>query len=82
MNSSNSGVSHHACEVAELRADEQLAAEYLKIALRALNNPDELAAGLSALEAIVEAYGDLESLREFAGVSDQALRQAVLALQA
>lgn len=82
MTSSNSDVSHHACEVEELRADRQLAAEYLKIALRALNNPDELAAGLTALEAIVEAYGDLESLRESAGVSDQALRQAVLALQA
>lgn len=82
MNGSASDVSHHDCEVAELRADRQLAVEYLKIALRALDNPDECAAGLSALEAIVEAYGDLESLRESAGLSDQALRHAVAALQA
>ncbi len=82
MTGSNSDISHHDCEVAELRADRQLAVEYLKIALRALDNPDECAAGLSALEAIVEAYGNLESLREPAGLSDQALRHAVAALQA
>ena len=81
MNGSESYVSHHNCEVAELRADKQLAAEYLKIALQALDNPDECAAGLRALQAIVEAYGDLESLREQVDVSDQALRHAMSALQ-
>lgn len=82
MNGSNSDVSHHDAEVAELRADKQLAVEYLKVALRALDNPDECAAGRLALAALVEAYGDLESLREHAGISDQALRHAVVALQA
>lgn len=82
MNGSGSDVSHHECEVAELRADKQLAAEYLKVALQALDNPDERAAGLRALEAVVEAYGDLELLREQSGLDDAALRHAVAALQA
>ena len=82
MNGSINSQSHHECEIAELRADKQLAVEYLKAALLSLHNPAERTAGLRALEAIVEAYGDLESLQEHAGLSDQALRHAVAALHA
>ena len=82
MTSSNVEVSHHDCEVAELRAEPRLAVEYLKIALRALDNPVEHAAGLAALAVLIEAYGDLASLQELAGLDAQALNGAVEALQA
>ena len=50
-------VSHHDCEVEELRADRELAVEYAKVAVEALNNPEDRAAGLIALRAIAEASG-------------------------
>jgi hypothetical protein len=34
-------VSHHEREVAELRADSELAVEYLKAAVESLDNPDD-----------------------------------------
>lgn len=81
MTESTSSRSHHDCEVAELRADRQLAVEYLKTALLSLRSLDERTAGLRALEALVEAYGDLQSLQKHAGLSDHALRHAMAALQ-
>ena len=48
-------VSHHDAEVAELRADHELAIEYLKAAMESLDNPDDRAAGLLALRALAEA---------------------------
>ena len=50
-------VSHHECEVEELRADHQLAVEYLNAAMESLDDPDDQAAGLLALRTIAEAYG-------------------------
>lgn len=47
-------VSHHEREVAELRADRELAAEYLKAAMESLDNPDDRAAGLLALRTVAE----------------------------
>ena len=41
-------VAHHAREVAELRADRELAVEYLKAAMESLDDPDDRAAGLPA----------------------------------
>ncbi len=52
-------VSHHDREVAELRADRELAVEYLKAAMESLDNPDDGAAGLLALRTVAEAYGGL-----------------------
>ncbi len=52
-------VSHHDAEVAELRADRELAVEYLKVAMESLDNPDDRAAGLLALRTVAEAYGGL-----------------------
>ncbi len=39
--------SHHEREVEELRADRELAVEYLKAAMESLDNPDDRAAGCS-----------------------------------
>ena len=50
-------VSHHDAEVAELRADRDLAVEYLRAAVELLDDPDDRAAGLLALRAVAEAYG-------------------------
>ena len=50
-------VAHHAREVAELRADRELAVEYLKAAMESLDDPDDRAAGLLALRTIAEAGG-------------------------
>ena len=50
-------VSHHDREVAELRADRELAVEYLKAAMESRDNPDDRAVGLLALRTVAEAYG-------------------------
>ena len=52
-------VSHHEREVAELHADRELAVEYLKAAMAALDDPDDRAGGLLALRTVAEAYGGL-----------------------
>ena len=49
-------VSHHELEVAELRADRELAVEYLKAAMESLVDPDDRAAGLLALRTVAESY--------------------------
>ena len=59
MSKLNGVVSHHEREVAELRADHELAVEYLKAAMESLDNPDDRAAGLLALRTVAEAYGGL-----------------------
>ena len=59
-------VSHHEREVAELRADRELATEYLKAAMESLDNPDDRAAGLLALQPMIPD-GD--------GIWDSSLRE-------
>ncbi|MBV6320317.1 hypothetical protein [Duganella violaceipulchra] len=73
-------VSHHECEIRELRADRELAIEYLKIAVQALGNPDECAAASRMLQALTEAYGGLESLRLDAGINGSDWKCATAAL--
>lgn len=73
-------VSHHECEVMELRADRELAVEYMKIAIQALGNPDEYAAASRVLQVLAEAYGGLESLRLDAGINGSDWRRATMAL--
>jgi probable addiction module antidote protein len=70
-------VSHHDWEVKELRADREFAVEYLKLALASLDNPDERAAGLSALRAVAEAYGGLGAIAANAGISREALYRSL-----
>lgn len=52
-------VSHHESEVAELAADRELAVEYVKVAMEALESAEDRAGGLIALRCIAEAYGDV-----------------------
>lgn len=70
-------VSHHAQEIAELRADHELAVEYLKAAMESLDDPDDRAAGLLALRAIAEAYGGLGAVAAEAGISRESLYRAL-----
>ena len=70
-------VSHHAAEVEELRADRDLAVEYLKAAMESLDNPDDRAAGLLALRTVAEAYGGLGAVATEAGISREALYRSL-----
>ena len=59
MSKIKGAVSHHEAELAELRADRELAVAYLKAAMESLDDPDDRAAGLLALRTVAEAYGGL-----------------------
>lgn len=72
-------ISHHEREVAELRADRELAVEYLKEAMESLDDPDDRAAGLLALRTVAEAYGGLGAVAAEAGISREALYRALSA---
>lgn len=66
-------VSHHEAEVAELRANRELAVEYLKAAMESLDDPNDRAAGLLALRTVAEAYGGLGAVAAEAGISRETL---------
>lgn len=70
-------VPHHDREVAELRADRELAVQYLKAAMEALDDPDERAGGLLALRTVAEAYGGLGAVAADAGISRESLYRAL-----
>lgn len=72
-------VSHHDVEIAELRADRDLAVEYLKAAMESLDNPDDRAGGLLALRTVAEAYGGLGAVAVEAGISRESLYRALSA---
>lgn len=76
---SPASIPHHEAEVEELRADRELAIEYLKVAMESLDDPDERAAGLLALRAIAEAYGGLAKIADEAGISRESLYRALSA---
>ena len=70
-------VSHHELEVEELREDREFAVEYLKVAMEALDNPEERGGGLLALRAVAEAYGGLGAVAAAAGISRESLYRAL-----
>ena len=72
-------VSHHEKEVAELRADRELAVEYLKAAMEALDDPEARDGGLLALRTVAEAYGGLGAVAAGAGISREVAVQGVVA---
>lgn len=72
-------VSHHDREVAELRADRELAVEYLRAALESVDNPDDRAGALLALRTVAEAYGGLGAVAVQAGISRESLYKALSA---
>ncbi|GIL03043.1 MAG: transcriptional regulator [Alphaproteobacteria bacterium] len=69
--------SHHEAEVAELAANRQLAAEYLKAAMESLGDPADRSAGLLALRSVAEAYGGLGAVAREAGISRESLYRAL-----
>jgi probable addiction module antidote protein len=73
MSKLKGAVSHHEAEVAELRADRELAVEYLKAAMESLDDPNDRAAGLLALRTVAEAYGGLAAVAAEAGISRESL---------
>jgi len=77
MNKLKGVVSHHEREVAELRADPELAVAYLKAAMESLDDPCDRAAGLLALRTVAEAYGGLALVAAEAGISREALYRAL-----
>lgn len=77
MSKLKGAVSHHAEEVAELRADHELAVAYLKAAMESLDDPDNRAAGLLALRTVAEAYGGLGAVASEAGISRESLYRAL-----
>ena len=70
-------VSHHEREVAELKADRELATAYLRAAMESLDDPDNRAGGLLALRSVAEAYGGLGVVAAEAGISREALYRAL-----
>lgn len=79
MNKLTGVTSHHAAEIAELRADRELAVEYLKAAMESLDDPDNRAAGLLALRTVAEAYGGLGAVAAQAGISRETLYRTLSA---
>jgi probable addiction module antidote protein len=77
MKKKAAALSHHAREVAELRADRELAVEYLKVAMESLDDPNDRAAGLIALRTVAEAYGGLGAVATEAGISREALYRSL-----
>ena len=77
MNKKSGTVSHHDAELAELRADKELALAYLKAAMESLDNPNDRAAGLLALRTVAEAYGGLGTVAAEAGISRESLYRAL-----
>lgn len=77
MKNKAAGASHHLREVAELRADHDLAVEYLKVAMESLDDPDDRGGGLIALRTIAEAYGGLGAVAAEAGISRESLYRSL-----
>lgn len=75
----NAAVSHHEREIAELRADRELAVEYMKAAMESLDDPDDRAAGLLALRTVADAYGGLGAVAAEAGISRETLYRTLSA---
>ena len=72
-------VPHHAREVAELRADHELAVAYLRAAMESMDDPESRAGALLALRAVAEAHGGLGEVAAQAGISRESLYRALSA---
>jgi len=79
MTKYKAGAPYHEWEVEELRSDRELAIEYLKAAMEALDDPEERAGGLLALRAVAEAYGGLGAVAAAAGISRESLYRSLSA---
>ncbi len=77
MSKLQSVVSHHDAEIAELRADRELAIACVKAAMESLDAPDNRATGLLALRTVAEAWGGLGAVAAEAGINREALYRAL-----
>lgn len=66
-------------EIAELRADRELALDYLRSALESVNGPQDLAVGLLALRRVVEVEGGMGAVAAQAGLSRESLYRSLSA---
>jgi len=73
MSKLKGAVAHHEREIAELRADRDLAAEYVKAAIESLNISEERNGGLLGLRSVAEACGGLDRVAAEAGISRESL---------
>jgi probable addiction module antidote protein len=76
---SSGSTSHHEREISELRSDRALSIAYLKAAMLSLGDPEDRAAGLLALRAVVQAHGGLAAVAAEAGISREALYRSLSA---
>lgn len=79
MKKSLAAISHQEAEVAELRADRELAVAYLRAALESMDSPDGRGAGLLALRTVAEAHGGLGVVAAEAGISRESLYRSLSA---
>lgn len=70
-------VSHHEREIAELRADRELAVEYLRRRWNRSTARKNRAGGLLALRAVAEAYGGLSAVAAEAGMTRESLSRTL-----
>jgi probable addiction module antidote protein len=75
--SNSKGISYNEWEIETLRADRELAVEYLKVSMESLNIPEERAGALLSLRAVAEAYGGLGAVAAQAGISRESLYRAL-----
>ena len=66
--------------IADLRKDREFALIYLKRSIEELNNPEDRDVSLRGLNNIVLAYGSLDEIGREAGISQEALDEALAAL--
>jgi DNA-binding phage protein len=77
MNAVRGTISHHECEIQELRADRRFAVEYAKAAVESLNDTEDRPTGLIMLRALAEAYGGLGAIAAKVGMSRTTLRRSL-----
>jgi probable addiction module antidote protein len=77
MTNQKSGISYNEWEIKKLRADRELAIEYLKVSMESLSIPEERAGALLSLRAVAEAYGGLGAVAAQAGISRESLYRAL-----
>ena len=75
--SNSKGIPYNEWEIEQLRANRELAIEYLKVSMESLNIPEERAGALLSLRAVAEAYGGLGAVAAQAGISRESLYRAL-----
>jgi probable addiction module antidote protein len=69
-------ISNHDAMLRELRDDPEYAAEFVKVALEEMEDPETCAAALLALRTVAEAYG-MAKVAEEAGIQRESLYRSL-----